>query len=68
MYIMANNRNEAATIINNNDATGKNIINTRKSIIQNAGGEKIDDIKMPDVQRDLQMQAVQQFREKVKNK
>jgi len=68
MYIMANNRNEAATIINNNDVTGKNIINTRKSIIQNAGGEKIDDIKMPDVQRDLQMQAVQQFREKVKNK
>jgi len=68
MYIMANNRTEAETIINNNDATGKNIINTRKSVIQSADGEKIDDIKMPDVQRGLQMQAVQQFREKMKNK
>jgi hypothetical protein len=68
MYIMAHNKDQASTIMNTNDATGKNIVNTRKQVVENAQGEKIDDIKMPDVQRDLQMQAVQDMREKIKGR
>lgn len=68
MFIMANNKQDVQSIISNNDATGKNIIQTRKQIVENAKGEKVDDINMPDVQRDLQLQAVQNMREKIKGR
>ena len=54
------------SILNQNDATGKNIIETRKQIMQNANGVEVKEQEMPDVRRDLQMQAVQEMREKIR--
>ena len=63
---MARNQDEVNSILNQNDATGKNIIETRKQIMQNANGVEVKEQEMPDVRRDLQMQAVQEMREKIR--
>jgi hypothetical protein len=61
---MARNQDEVNSILNQNDASGKAVIETRKQVIKNAGGEAVKEQEMPDVRRDLQMQAVQEMREK----
>ena len=63
---MARNQDEVNSILNQNDATGKNIIQTRKQVMQNANGKEIKEQEMPDVRRDLQMQAVQEMRENIR--
>ena len=63
---MARNQDEVNSILNQNDASGKNIIQTRKQVMQNANGKEIKEQEMPDVRRDLQMQAVQEMRENIR--
>jgi hypothetical protein len=64
LFVMARNQDEVNSILNQNDASGKAVIETRKQVIKNAGGEAVKEQEMPDVRRDLQMQAVQEMREK----
>ena len=66
LFVMARNQDEVNSILNQNDASGKNIIETRKQIMQNANGVEVKEQEMPDVRRDLQMQAVQEMREKIR--
>ena len=66
LFVMARNQDEANAILNQNDAAGKAIIQTRKQVLKNAGGEAVLEQDMPDVKRDLQMQAVQQMRDKIR--
>jgi hypothetical protein len=66
LFVMARNQDEVNSILNQNDASGKNIIQTRKQVMQNANGKEIKEQEMPDVRRDLQMQAVQEMRENIR--
>ena len=63
---MARNQDEVNSILNQNDVSGKNIIETRRQVIKNADGKEIKEQEMPDVRRDLQMQAVQEMRENIR--
>ena len=66
LFVMARNQDEVNAIFNQNDASAKNILQTRKQVIQNADGKEVKEQEMPDVRRDLQMQAVQEMREKIR--
>jgi len=64
LFVMARNQDDIKAILDQNDASGKAVIETRKQVIKNADGKEILEQQMPDVQRDLQMQAVQEMRQK----
>jgi len=66
LFVMARNQDEVNNILNQNDASGKAVIETRKQVIRNAGSQGVKEQEMPDVKRDLQMQAVQEMREKLR--
>jgi hypothetical protein len=66
MFIMANNKEEAQTIMNYNDPTSKMIVESRNQIVKAHGGEVIKEQQMPDVQRDLQIQATQDRRNSIR--
>ena len=63
LFVMARDQQEAQTISNQNDVTGKQIVQTRKELTKQAGEKGIKDSEMPDVQRELQMQAVRSMKE-----
>ena len=66
LFVMANNQDEVNSILNQNDMSGKKIIESRRQVIEHAGEEGVKEQHMPDVRRDLQMQAVQEMREKIR--
>ena len=66
LFVMARNQDDVNTILNQNDASGKAVIEARKQVIRNAGDQGVKEQEMPDVRRELQMQAVQEMRAKLR--
>ena len=67
VFMMANNKEEASAILNYNDATGKMVVKSRNDIVKNADG-KVREQDMPDVRRNMQLQAVQQQKEALRRR
>jgi len=65
LFIMANSKNDIGQIYNMNDGIGKSIVHGREQILKGSGKEfKHQDL--PDVQRDLRMQANREWAEKMR--
>jgi hypothetical protein len=58
IFLMANNKEEAESIYNLNDPMTQNIIKERNDVILNSSSD-ISENKLPDVQRNLQIQKNQ---------
>ncbi len=61
IFIMANSKEEAQNIYDLNDATSRHIIKERESVI-NRANDIVDVSHLPDMQRELTIQANQQFK------
>ena len=66
LFVMARNQDEVNSILSQNDISAKNIIESRNQVMQNANGKEVKEQEMPDVRRDLRMQAVQEMRENIR--
>lgn len=60
VFVMANSKEEAGNIYDLNDHEGKHIIREREAIVSRS--KSIDASKLPDAQRELTVQANQQFK------
>lgn len=61
IFIVANSQEEAKNIYDLNDGNSKHIIKERNFLLQSSN-EKIDDINLPDVKRDLLVQSNEKFK------
>jgi hypothetical protein len=61
IFVMAKSKEEASSIFDLNDPNARNIIKERQSILVNTNKE-INEAELPDVKRNLVMQANQQFK------
>lgn len=67
VFLMANSRDEAKEIYDLNNVSSRNIIKERQSLLNKSKGP-IKDSELPDVNRNLQMQQVQQIKQQSKRK
>ena len=61
IFIVANSKEEAQNIYGLNDHTSRHIIKERESLLKSTS-QIIDDANLPDVKRELVVQANQQFK------